>query len=152
MASALVTGGGRGIGANIARALARTHHPVTVTGRTTREVEAVADEDIGTLDEEDLAGPDLQVMGVLAEPGGQLHVDQIPSDRAGERPPAAPHRIGLVAHYVGAEGDDWVEMHAGRRGYCGLGYSADGGANVAMVAEPEDLPEMARDSRSAIVR
>jgi 3-oxoacyl-[acyl-carrier protein] reductase len=42
--SALVTGGGRGIGADIARALARTHHPVTVTGRTAREVEAVAAE------------------------------------------------------------------------------------------------------------
>jgi 3-oxoacyl-[acyl-carrier protein] reductase len=42
--SALVTGGGRGIGANIARALATTHHPVTVTGRTAREVETVADE------------------------------------------------------------------------------------------------------------
>jgi 3-oxoacyl-[acyl-carrier protein] reductase len=42
--SALITGGGRGIGANIARALARTAYAVTVTGRTAREVEAVADE------------------------------------------------------------------------------------------------------------
>jgi len=40
------------------------------------------------------------------------------------------------------EGDDWVEMHAGRRGYCGLGYSAGGGANVAMVAEAADLPRL----------
>jgi len=38
-----------------------------------------------------------------------------------------------------------VEMHAGRRGYCGLGYSAEGGANVAMVAEPADLPLLLGD-------
>jgi menaquinone-9 beta-reductase len=56
------------------------------------------------------------------------------------REPAAERRFGLVAHYEGVDGDDWVEMHAGRRGYCGLGYSAGGGANVAMVAEPADLP------------
>jgi flavin-dependent dehydrogenase len=56
------------------------------------------------------------------------------------RSPRTPGRIGLVAHYQDVAGDDWVEMHAGRRGYCGLGYSADGGANVALVAEPEDLP------------
>jgi menaquinone-9 beta-reductase len=57
-------------------------------------------------------------------------------------PPRTPRRVGLVAHYAGVPGDDWVEMHAGRRGYCGLGFSADGGANVAMVAEPEDLPRI----------
>ena len=44
MATALVTGGGRGIGANIARALAREGYGVTVTGRTEQEVSAVADE------------------------------------------------------------------------------------------------------------
>jgi geranylgeranyl reductase family protein len=58
------------------------------------------------------------------------------------RPPRSPRRFGLVAHYEGVEGDDWVEMHAGRRGYCGLGYSTEGGANVAMVAEPADLPRL----------
>jgi len=58
------------------------------------------------------------------------------------RSPVPPQRIGLVAHYEEVEGDEWVEMHAGRRGYCGLGYSAGGGANVAMVAEPEDLPRI----------
>jgi len=41
---ALVTGGGRGIGANIARELARAGMDVTVTGRTAAEVEAVAEE------------------------------------------------------------------------------------------------------------
>ncbi len=56
------------------------------------------------------------------------------------RPAQAPRRFGLVAHYQDVDGDDWVEMHAGRRGYCGLGYSAGGGANVALVAEPADLP------------
>jgi flavin-dependent dehydrogenase len=57
-------------------------------------------------------------------------------------PPVEPRRIGLVAHYEGVEGSPYVEMHAGRRGYCGLGYSAAGGANVAMVAEPEDMPRI----------
>jgi 3-oxoacyl-[acyl-carrier protein] reductase len=41
---ALVTGGGRGIGANIARELAGAGVQVTVTGRTPEEVEAVAEE------------------------------------------------------------------------------------------------------------
>jgi 3-oxoacyl-[acyl-carrier protein] reductase len=41
---ALVTGGGRGIGANIARELARAGMEVTVTGRTAGEVGAVAEE------------------------------------------------------------------------------------------------------------
>jgi 3-oxoacyl-[acyl-carrier protein] reductase len=42
--TALVTGGGRGIGANIARELARAGMEVTVTGRTAEEVRAVAEE------------------------------------------------------------------------------------------------------------
>jgi NAD(P)-dependent dehydrogenase (short-subunit alcohol dehydrogenase family) len=41
---ALVTGGGRGIGASIARALAEDGYRVTVTGRTAAQVEAVAAE------------------------------------------------------------------------------------------------------------
>ena len=41
---ALVTGGGRGIGANIARDLAAAGMEVAVTGRTREQVEAVADE------------------------------------------------------------------------------------------------------------
>ncbi|HUZ98742.1 MAG TPA: SDR family oxidoreductase [Gaiellaceae bacterium] len=42
--TALVTGGGRGIGANIARELARAGMHVVVTGRTAEEVRAVAEE------------------------------------------------------------------------------------------------------------
>ena len=45
---ALVTGAGRGIGANIARELAGDGWHVTVTGRTAEEVEAVAEEIGGT--------------------------------------------------------------------------------------------------------
>jgi NAD(P)-dependent dehydrogenase (short-subunit alcohol dehydrogenase family) len=41
---ALVTGGGRGIGANIARALARDGWSVVVTARTGSEIDAVAEE------------------------------------------------------------------------------------------------------------
>jgi 3-oxoacyl-[acyl-carrier protein] reductase len=44
--NALVTGGGRGIGENIARALAADGWSVTVTGRTREQIEAVAS-DIG---------------------------------------------------------------------------------------------------------
>jgi NAD(P)-dependent dehydrogenase (short-subunit alcohol dehydrogenase family) len=42
--TALVTGGGRGIGANIARELARAGMDVVVTGRTADEVRTVAEE------------------------------------------------------------------------------------------------------------
>ncbi|HLX19623.1 MAG TPA: SDR family oxidoreductase [Gaiellaceae bacterium] len=42
--TALVTGGGRGIGANIARELARAGMDVIVTGRTAGEVQSVAEE------------------------------------------------------------------------------------------------------------
>ena len=42
--TALVTGGGRGIGANIARELTGAGMDVTVTGRTREQVEAVAEE------------------------------------------------------------------------------------------------------------
>ena len=41
---ALVTGGGRGIGADIARELAGAGWHVTVTGRTPEQVEGVAQE------------------------------------------------------------------------------------------------------------
>ncbi len=42
--TALVTGGGRGIGANVARELARAGMEVAVTGRTADQVHAVAEE------------------------------------------------------------------------------------------------------------
>jgi len=41
---AVITGGGRGIGANVARALAGDGWSVTVTGRSTGEIDAVAGE------------------------------------------------------------------------------------------------------------
>ena len=41
---AVITGGGRGIGANVARALAGDGWSVTVTGRSTGEIDAVAQE------------------------------------------------------------------------------------------------------------
>jgi 7-alpha-hydroxysteroid dehydrogenase len=41
---ALVTGGGRGIGANVARELAAAGMEVTVTARTSEQVESVAHE------------------------------------------------------------------------------------------------------------
>lgn len=45
---AFVTGGGRGIGANIARELARAGMEIAVSGRTTEQVQAVASELNGT--------------------------------------------------------------------------------------------------------
>jgi NAD(P)-dependent dehydrogenase (short-subunit alcohol dehydrogenase family) len=53
--SALVTGGGRGIGANIARELARAGMDVTVTARTRGEIETVAAEIGGRAIEMDVA-------------------------------------------------------------------------------------------------
>ena len=52
---ALVTGGGRGIGANVARELAARGWSVTVTGRTRDEIEAVAAEIGGDAIEMDVA-------------------------------------------------------------------------------------------------
>ncbi len=51
----LVTGGGRGIGANIARALAADGYDVVVTGRTRDEIDAVAAEIGGRALEMDVA-------------------------------------------------------------------------------------------------
>ena len=69
MPRALVTGGGRGIGADIARELARAGFHVTVTGRTAEQVEAVAAE----VDGEAVVGDvsrraDVERMVAAAEP------------------------------------------------------------------------------------
>ena len=55
MSVALVTGGGRGIGANIARALAKDGWEVVVTARSLDEIEAVAAEIGGRALELDVA-------------------------------------------------------------------------------------------------
>lgn len=54
---ALITGGGRGIGANIARELARAGMKVAVSARTREQVEAVAAELGGLAIEGDVASP-----------------------------------------------------------------------------------------------
>jgi 3-oxoacyl-[acyl-carrier protein] reductase len=65
---ALVTGGGRGIGAGIARELATTGWHVTVTGRTSEQVEAVAKEIGGAAVVGDVAKRE-DVERMLAEAG-----------------------------------------------------------------------------------
>ena len=66
---ALVTGGGRGIGAGIARELAAAGWHVTVTGRTAEQVEAVASEINGAAIVGDVARPeDVERMVAAAEP------------------------------------------------------------------------------------
>ena len=66
---ALVTGGGRGIGAGIARELADAGWHVTVTGRTAEQVEQVADEIGGTAVVGDVSRrDDVQRMVAAAEP------------------------------------------------------------------------------------
>ena len=66
---ALVTGGGRGIGAGIARELADAGWHVTVSGRTAEQVEAVADEIGGTAVVGDVSRrDDVQRMVATAEP------------------------------------------------------------------------------------
>jgi len=50
-----------------------------------------------------------------------------------ERPVRMPRRLGLVAHYAGADGlVDHGEMHAGRGWYVGLAPTPDGELNVGM--------------------
>ncbi len=69
MSVALVTGGGRGIGASIARALARDSWDVVVTARSRGEIEAVAAEVGGRAFELDVS--DREAVGrVSAEVGG----------------------------------------------------------------------------------
>jgi NAD(P)-dependent dehydrogenase (short-subunit alcohol dehydrogenase family) len=79
---ALVTGGGRGIGAGVARELAGAGWDVTVTGRTSEQVEAVADEIGGEAVVGDVAQrEDVARMVAAAEPldllvanaGGGIH-------------------------------------------------------------------------------
>ena len=66
---ALVTGAGRGIGADISRELARTGWHVTVTGRTAAQVEAVAGETGGTAVVGDVSRrEDVERMIAAAEP------------------------------------------------------------------------------------
>jgi NAD(P)-dependent dehydrogenase (short-subunit alcohol dehydrogenase family) len=65
---ALVTGGGRGIGANIARALAADGWSVVVGARTRHEIAAVADEIGGRGVELDVASPE-SVERAVAEAG-----------------------------------------------------------------------------------
>ena len=66
---ALVTGAGRGIGANIARELAAAGWHVTVTGRTSQQVESVAQEIDGTSVVGDVARrEDVDRMIAAAEP------------------------------------------------------------------------------------
>jgi NAD(P)-dependent dehydrogenase (short-subunit alcohol dehydrogenase family) len=55
---ALVTGGGRGIGANLARALAEDRWSVVVAARTREQVDAVAEEIGGRALELDVASPE----------------------------------------------------------------------------------------------
>jgi NAD(P)-dependent dehydrogenase (short-subunit alcohol dehydrogenase family) len=66
---ALVTGAGRGIGADIARELAGAGWDVTVTGRTAEQVEAVAEEIGGTAVVGDVSSrEDAERMVAAAEP------------------------------------------------------------------------------------
>ncbi len=69
MSRALVTGGGRGIGADIARELAAAGWHVTVTGRTPEQVEAVAQEIGGDAVVGDVSKrEDVERMVAVAEP------------------------------------------------------------------------------------
>src|SRR6185503_16489697 len=49
-------------------------------------LEAVADEDLGALDEQDLARPDLEVVGILSGAGRDLDPSEIAHDGARDRP------------------------------------------------------------------
>jgi NAD(P)-dependent dehydrogenase (short-subunit alcohol dehydrogenase family) len=64
--SAVVTGGGRGIGANIARALAEVGYDVTVAARTRAEIDAVAAEIGGSAVEMDVGSRESVERGFAA--------------------------------------------------------------------------------------
>ena len=79
---ALVTGGGRGIGASIARELAAAGWHVTVTGRTSEQVEAVADEIGGTAVVGDVSKRE-DVERMLARPGRSTCSSRMRASRSG---------------------------------------------------------------------
>jgi 3-oxoacyl-[acyl-carrier protein] reductase len=79
--SALITGGGRGIGASIARELAAAGMEVAVTGRTAAQVEAVA-----------------------TEVGGRALVGDVSSPRDVERWFAALEHVDLLVNNAGISG------------------------------------------------
>ena len=83
MAEALVTGGGRGIGANIARELAEAGFAVTVTGRTQKEIESVA-----------------------AEIGGRWLVGDVSRREDVERWAADAGAVDLLVNNAGIDGPD----------------------------------------------
>ena len=70
---ALVTGGGRGIGANIARELASAGMRVAVTGRTAEQVEAVAAE---------IGAATSKALGKAFRPARVLFVSALPKTRS----------------------------------------------------------------------
>jgi NAD(P)-dependent dehydrogenase (short-subunit alcohol dehydrogenase family) len=80
-----VTGGGRGIGANVARALAEDGWSVVVAARTQEQVEAVADEIGGRALELDVASPE-SVEQAFAE-AGEVELLVANAGTAGERRP-----------------------------------------------------------------
>jgi NAD(P)-dependent dehydrogenase (short-subunit alcohol dehydrogenase family) len=82
---ALVTGGGRGIGANVARALAEDGWSVVVAARTRGQVEAVAAEIVGRALELDVSSPE-SVARAFAE-AGDVELLVANAGIAGERRP-----------------------------------------------------------------
>jgi 3-oxoacyl-[acyl-carrier protein] reductase len=82
--SALITGGGRGIGASIARSLAADGWAVTVTARTRSEIDAVA-----------------------AEVGGRAIEMDVTSKDSVERGFDAAGQVDLLVANAGIGGDDW---------------------------------------------
>jgi 2-hydroxycyclohexanecarboxyl-CoA dehydrogenase len=69
---ALVTGAGRGIGAEIARELARSGHHVLVSSRTAAEIEALASEIGGEAIVADMASP--ESIAALKEKAGSIDI------------------------------------------------------------------------------
>jgi NAD(P)-dependent dehydrogenase (short-subunit alcohol dehydrogenase family) len=141
--TALVTGGGRGIGAACARALAGAGARVVVTGRTTADLEALARETGGValrVDLGDRADTD-RMLGELAAAVGRVDIlvnnagiaESAPLDRATdalwdrimEINATAPFRLtrALVPAMVAAKWGRVVTI-ASNAGVSGYGYSA----------------------------
>lgn len=139
---ALVTGGGRGIGAAIAHALAEAGAHVVVAGRSVPELEAVARAIGGTavrLDLLDRAGTDAALAAILA--GGRIDVlvnnagiaesaalertDDAMWDRIMELDATAPFRVtrALVPAMITAGWGRVINV-ASNAGVSGYGYTA----------------------------
>ena len=80
-------------------------------------VQAVAHQDLGALDQQYLAGTNLQIVRILARPRRHLHVAQLADEGAGDRPEVGQrgqHAQALLGRRGGGMGGGQDDEHAGQ--------------------------------------